>query len=308
MRYSGIQQMQLDIARYARIQSCIQWDTAGYTQWIWCNMARYRDTAGYTKDTVRYRQDTGVGVKYRRGSQKYTPAEGCCICCCLLYAVSSCISLYLTAALEHGIWPKIHSRGGLILVHVSVHTQARRRRRWRAGAGGALYIHIRYHTPRITITMIHMMCIYTWHMADRHDDLASTLGHSTPTLRNTDKQAIQYVCGRQATNHKPTINAINATTQAHSEQTQSSGGLPLYQSRNPSSSVHAALRHCPRRSARRLLELVLRRVISPGARAVVWSIWIDVSPQNDAWQHRQARRRPGDGLDAEAAAGVDAMP
>jgi len=36
-------------------------DTVGYSgiQWIWCKMARYRDTAGYTKDTVRYRQDTG---------------------------------------------------------------------------------------------------------------------------------------------------------------------------------------------------------------------------------------------------------
>jgi len=53
MRYSGIQQIQLDIARYARIQL----EPVGYSriQWIWCNMARYRDTAGYTKDTVRYR-------------------------------------------------------------------------------------------------------------------------------------------------------------------------------------------------------------------------------------------------------------
>jgi len=54
MRYSGIQQIQLDIARYTRIQ---QLDTVGYSwiQWIWCKMARYRDTAGYTKDTVSYR-------------------------------------------------------------------------------------------------------------------------------------------------------------------------------------------------------------------------------------------------------------
>ena len=45
MRYSGMQQIQLDIARYARIQL----GTVGYSgiQWICCRMARHRDTAGY---------------------------------------------------------------------------------------------------------------------------------------------------------------------------------------------------------------------------------------------------------------------
>ena len=54
-RYSSI-----DTARYVRIQL----DTVGYSgiQWICCKMARYistyRDTWD-TKDTVRYRRDTG---------------------------------------------------------------------------------------------------------------------------------------------------------------------------------------------------------------------------------------------------------
>ena len=46
MRHSGIQQIQLDTARYIRIQL----DTVGSSgiQWICCEMARYsRDTAGY---------------------------------------------------------------------------------------------------------------------------------------------------------------------------------------------------------------------------------------------------------------------
>jgi len=45
MRYSGIQQIQLDTARYIRIQL----DSVGYSwiQLICCKLARYRDTAGY---------------------------------------------------------------------------------------------------------------------------------------------------------------------------------------------------------------------------------------------------------------------
>jgi len=44
MRYSGIQQIQLDATRYVRIQL----DTVGYSgiQWICCIMARYEDAAG----------------------------------------------------------------------------------------------------------------------------------------------------------------------------------------------------------------------------------------------------------------------
>jgi len=79
VRYSGIK---LDTARYARIQL----DTVGYTgiQWICCKIAigyksiqvqgsgiQHTAYSGIpTKDTVRYRQNTG-GV-----SQKYTPGEG----------------------------------------------------------------------------------------------------------------------------------------------------------------------------------------------------------------------------------------
>jgi len=42
--YSGIQQIQLDTARYARIQL----DTVGYSriQWICCKMAKYRSIQG----------------------------------------------------------------------------------------------------------------------------------------------------------------------------------------------------------------------------------------------------------------------
>jgi len=77
MKYSGIQQIQLDTARKVRIQldtvvgySGIQW------QWICCKMARDKDTAGYQGYTVRYRQaDTG--------------------------------------AIQAGCSPKIHARGGL---------------------------------------------------------------------------------------------------------------------------------------------------------------------------------------------------
>ena len=58
--YGEIQQrdtarVQLDTARYV----VIQLDTVGYSgiQWIcrktWLDIGRYRDTAGYTKDTVR---------------------------------------------------------------------------------------------------------------------------------------------------------------------------------------------------------------------------------------------------------------
>ena len=58
--YSGIQQIQLDTARYVRIQL----DTVGYSeiQWIFCKMARYRDTVGYQGyDEIQagYRCNTG---------------------------------------------------------------------------------------------------------------------------------------------------------------------------------------------------------------------------------------------------------
>jgi len=57
VRYSEIQ---LDTARYVQIQL----DTVGYSgiQWICCKMARYRSLPGIqrgTKDTVRYRRNTG---------------------------------------------------------------------------------------------------------------------------------------------------------------------------------------------------------------------------------------------------------
>ena len=49
MRYSGIQQIQLDTARYVRIQLDTGWDTAGYSGSAakWLDIDRYRDTAGY---------------------------------------------------------------------------------------------------------------------------------------------------------------------------------------------------------------------------------------------------------------------
>ena len=46
MRYSGIQQIQLDTARYVQIQL----DPVGYSgiQWICCNRARYRSIQEYS--------------------------------------------------------------------------------------------------------------------------------------------------------------------------------------------------------------------------------------------------------------------
>jgi len=77
MRYSGIQQIQLDTARNVRIQL----DTVGYSgiQWICCKMARYLDRnrgryAGYQGYGETQCDIGGIQVKYRRGiSQKYTP-------------------------------------------------------------------------------------------------------------------------------------------------------------------------------------------------------------------------------------------
>jgi len=71
VRYSGIQQIQLDTYGY----SWIQWDTAySGIRWICCTMARYRDdTAGYQGYGKIY-----AGYRWNMGgiSQKYTPGEG----------------------------------------------------------------------------------------------------------------------------------------------------------------------------------------------------------------------------------------
>jgi len=72
--------MQLDIARHARIYSWIQRDTAGYGGSS-CTMARYRDTAGYQGYGEIQRQDAGeiqagIPKNTRQGRAELSKAIG----------------------------------------------------------------------------------------------------------------------------------------------------------------------------------------------------------------------------------------
>jgi len=142
-----------------------------------------------------------ISISIHFAADPQYPAVSSCIRTYL--AKSSCIPLYLTVShrLENGIWPKIHSRGGLrSLRHTESTQNISRRRRWRRHS---------YATPLCEITAAEAANDRrTMHVAGRN-------GKRTTGGRGSDPHRGPRKAERRRTRKRPTQRTAGTTQETH---------------------------------------------------------------------------------------------